>query len=223
MPVNPYAPPGAALDAGGGPPAPTDDGFKSVMPIAKALTVVLVAFVAIEVLIDVDLIADTDVFRRHTWAVRGLIAADRLAIIVLFCVLMPRATRNARVLGSPMSMSPGWAVGYFFIPIMNLWKPYQAMKEIWQGSDPDPAVDALRVRVPALIPWWWGTYLGHWLGTGVIGNVNAYLSGHGGYAIALRLSTGRSVVSIAAALLAIVVVRGVARRQDERHARGLAL
>ena len=59
-----------------------------------------------------------------------------------------------------MSISAGWAAGYFFIPIMNLWKPYQAMKEIWQGSDPDPTVHAFSVRVPALLPWWWGLFLG---------------------------------------------------------------
>ena len=59
---------------------------------------------------------------------------------MLFCLFMPRANRNARAFGSSMSISPGWAAGWFFVPIANLWMPYQAMKEIWQGSDPDPNV-----------------------------------------------------------------------------------
>ena len=68
---------------------------------------------------------------------------------------MPRANRNARAFGAPLSNSPGWAAGWFFVPIAFWWKPYYAMKEIWQGSDPDPAVNPLQARVSALLPWWW--------------------------------------------------------------------
>jgi hypothetical protein len=35
-----------------------------------------------------------------------------------------------------LRFSPGWAVGWFFAPIMNLFRPYQVMKEIWEESDP---------------------------------------------------------------------------------------
>lgn len=46
-----------------------------------------------------------------------------------------RANFNARQLGAEgMRFTPGWAVGSYFIPIVNLWKPYQAMKEIWKAS-----------------------------------------------------------------------------------------
>jgi len=46
-----------------------------------------------------------------------------------------RANFNARQLGAEgMRFTPGWAVGSFFIPVVNLWKPYQAMKEIWKAS-----------------------------------------------------------------------------------------
>ena len=69
-----------------------------------------------------------------------------LAAIVLFCLFMPRANRNARAFGAPMSNSPGWAAGWFFVPVAFWWKPYYAMKEIWQGSDPDPTVHALQSR-----------------------------------------------------------------------------
>jgi hypothetical protein len=31
-----------------------------------------------------------------------------------------------------MTFSPGWSIGWYFIPIANFIKPYQAMKEIWQ-------------------------------------------------------------------------------------------
>src|SRR5437868_6687462 len=49
---------------------------------------------------------------------------------VLFLRWIHRANRNARALGAQgMRFTPGWAVGWYFIPIASLWKPYQAMKE----------------------------------------------------------------------------------------------
>lgn len=34
-----------------------------------------------------------------------------------------------------LSNSPGWCVGWYFVPIANLWKPFTALKEIWEISD----------------------------------------------------------------------------------------
>jgi Domain of unknown function (DUF4328) len=64
------------------------------------------------------------------------------------------ACSNARDLAaSPMRFSPGWSVGWYFIPFATLWKPYQAMKEIWRVSanprNPDVETD------PPLLGWWW--------------------------------------------------------------------
>ena len=54
---------------------------------------------------------------------------------IVFLMWIHRANRNARGLGAEgMTFTPGWSVGWYFIPIANLWKPFQAMKEIWQAS-----------------------------------------------------------------------------------------
>ena len=69
-----------------------------------------------------------------------------------------RANFNARQLdGSNLKFSPGWSVGWYFIPIANLWKPYQAMKEIWQTSA-NPSTQKQQ-STEALLPWWWFTWL----------------------------------------------------------------
>jgi hypothetical protein len=70
---------------------------------------------------------------------QGIIAILQLVnlvvLIVLFCIWIYRANSNARQLGATdMQFSPGWSVGWYFIPIANLWKPYQAMCEIWRAS-----------------------------------------------------------------------------------------
>src|SRR5690606_28980720 len=65
-----------------------------------------------------------------------------------------RAGHNARAIGAEgMKISPGWAVGWYFIPIATLWKPYQAMKEIWQASH-SPTDWEKRDSGPFLAIWW---------------------------------------------------------------------
>ena len=55
--------------------------------------------------------------------------------VVIFCIWIVRANKNVRALGANgLRFTPGWAVGFFFIPIVSLWKPYQAMKDLWRAS-----------------------------------------------------------------------------------------
>ncbi len=75
-----------------------------------------------------------------------------LAILlgITFLLWIYRINKNLHALsGQPMVYTPGWSVGWFFVPIANLFKPYQVVKEIWDIShDYDPAS-------PALINMWW--------------------------------------------------------------------
>ena len=62
-----------------------------------------------------------------TWVLTGLLLCSGL---VFLCWLY-RAACNARALGARgMQVSPAWAVGGFFVPIIHLFLPYQAVKEI---------------------------------------------------------------------------------------------
>ena len=81
-----------------------------------------------------------------------------VATIIVFAMWIYRANYNARQLGATgMEFTPGWSVGWFFIPIANLWKPYQAMREIWKAS----AAPANWSEQPRgeILPWWWGFFL----------------------------------------------------------------
>src|SRR5262245_7669425 len=78
--------------------------------------------------------------------------------IVIFVMWIYRANYNARRLGATdMVFTPGWSVGWYFVPIANLWKPYQAMKEIWKASAA-PLHWKDQPRGP-ILPWWWGFFL----------------------------------------------------------------
>lgn len=82
-----------------------------------------------------------------------------------------RASFNARQLGAEdMQFSPGWAVGWYFIPFLNLWKPYQAMKEIWQASA-NPA-NWRAESIPSLLGWWWL----FWVASNLVANASFRMS-----------------------------------------------
>ncbi|MCL2872554.1 MAG: DUF4328 domain-containing protein [Betaproteobacteria bacterium] len=73
---------------------------------------------------------------------------------VLIAMWIYRANQNARQLGAEdMKFTPGWSVGWYFVPILDLWKPYQAMKEIWKASANPSAWKTQPVS--SLLPWWW--------------------------------------------------------------------
>lgn len=78
-----------------------------------------------------------------------------LITAVLFLVWVYRASANARRLQpDPARIRPGWAVGWFFVPFLNLWKPFSAMCQTWNSSA-DPKGD-LKREVPILLYGWWG-------------------------------------------------------------------
>lgn len=59
--------------------------------------------------------------------------------------------------------SPTWAAGSFFIPILNLFMPYQMMQELWRASTPQGNLrDKLSWKANAdsnLVFWWWAVAL----------------------------------------------------------------
>jgi hypothetical protein len=71
--------------------------------------------------------------------------------VIAFCVWTYQAARNARRLSSlPQKISPGWAVGWYFVPFANFWKPFQAMREIWWRS----AWPQKKYAPPIINIWW---------------------------------------------------------------------
>src|SRR5262245_15752446 len=55
-----------------------------------------------------------------------------LVAVVLFCVWIYRASRNAGALGAVgMKYGPGWSVGWFFVPFASLFMPFLVLRELW--------------------------------------------------------------------------------------------
>jgi len=73
---------------------------------------------------------------------QGVIRLSGIGVFLITCVIFAlwiyRANRNARALGATgMTYTPGWSVGWYFVPFANLIKPYYAMSEIYNASE-DP-------------------------------------------------------------------------------------
>jgi hypothetical protein len=192
--TNPYAPPAAALDLSA--PAPSErGGFRSVTGLAQAITWVMTVMVVLDVLALANgwLGSDPAAVLRRGWVIAFSVAAARVLAGVLFAVFLARATRNAQTFGAlTLRYTPGWAAASLFVPFMNIYAPYLAMRDIWQASDPER-------RRSALVSWWWGLFLAY------------YAFG------AIRFHDLAFGLSMTAAVLAIAVVRGVARLQDQRQ------
>jgi hypothetical protein len=71
------------------------------------------------------------------------------------------ATRNARNAGARVRHAPGWALGGWVVPILNLWRPKQMIDDLWRASMPGVAtgIDLRFVRKPVSITCWWAAYL----------------------------------------------------------------
>ena len=141
---------------------------------------------------------------------------------VVFCVWVHQAQVNARALGATgMKVTPGWAVGSFFVPLVNLVMPFFAMVDLWKASEPGPeAVEpGSRAALSAspLLGAWWLTWL---LGGGIGSAASMMMKGAADAASMARATNVdilASLVIMACALLAAFVVRDITWRQTQRH------
>lgn len=73
---------------------------------------------------------------------------------VIYLVWVYRANQNSHYFGArEMKFSPGWAVGCYFVPVLNLWMPFISMKEIWKTSKNPAAWQSQGFG--DVLHWWW--------------------------------------------------------------------
>jgi hypothetical protein len=143
-----------------------------------------------------------------------------LATGVLFIRWFSRAYANVERLGArPLRFARGWAIGAWFVPILNLWRPKQIANDIWRGSDPalprpaGPGVWRDRPVPGVLFGFWW--FL--WLVSGIATGPGSF----GGDSInELQMQSTAFLVSDAleagAAVLCVLVVDRITERQEQR-------
>lgn len=144
----------------------------------------------------------------------------RIALIVVFLIWLHRAYSNLSPLKArSLQSSPGWAVGWWFIPFANLVKPFQVVRELYNESDPDFDPDSEFLHVPAGTPLKIGVWWAAFLISGFAARLADLLYGNGdlpasdSFAFVLLIA---ALFSTGAALLGAYIVRMVNVRQQAR-------
>jgi Domain of unknown function (DUF4328) len=149
-----------------------------------------------------------------------IIGGPRLAFWGLY-----RARANLPALGiSDARWSPGWAIGWWFVPIMSLFRPYQLVREVWQASDPMTSSGWRRDAPPSVFfGWWWAFFLVYCTG----GRLTERYSRIVGQQPTLETAAWLTAVDvlalfagIGAAWCAIRIMRDITERQRQRHQMG---
>jgi Domain of unknown function (DUF4328) len=159
---------------------------------------------------------------RAAGGVEALSVLAQLALIVVALIWFHRTARNAQQWG-PHRRAVGWAVWAWFVPVVNLWFPYQIATDTARASVDDPRGAS---RTVLLIRLWWAAWILAWLTgfrstdsqdadlgdsdvrTGA--NVHAQLHGYLGET---RIS---ALIAAVAAILLVLVVRNVTAAQNAR-------
>ncbi len=148
----------------------------------------------------------------------------------LFMLLWIHAAhKNLRALGTPdPQFTPGWAVGWWFVPIMNFFKPCQAMLELGRGSNPNIAPGGAPKWVEEGSSLTGQTLIVIWFVWRIVAFLAARLVSNppdqsGGLPAFLQFSwivfIGIFVADIPVSLLQFLVIHSIDRGQDARHRR----
>jgi hypothetical protein len=116
--------------------------------------------------------------------VTSVVLLLEIAIFVVLLNWQYSAAKTAQLLDLPATHSPGLGVGSWFIPVVNLWFPYQALRDCLPAGDPGRGV----------VGRMWVCYLG------------AFVTG----GVAIGLSYARAPIAIGVAELAVAFAIGVA-------------
>jgi len=162
--------------------------------------------------------AEANDLRQGVIAMAGFIVV--ITTVVVFAIWIHRVDSNIHALGSfDLRFTPGWAVGWYFVPIANLWKPYQAMSEIWRASK-NPT-DWQSEPTSGLLRWWWFW----WLVSSLLDNVSMRMSLRADELNELigvaPVNIASSILDIISAIFALMLVKKIGEFQAEAADRSL--
>ncbi|QDT66223.1 DUF4328 domain-containing protein [Calycomorphotria hydatis] len=148
------------------------------------------------------------------WVRIGMSLISLTTFIVILAALY-RTARNANAL-SPESISirPGMFIGSFFIPVVNLFRPLQTLREVWKASQPGGTPLADRPVAPLINIWW-----GFWLASGFLGYASIHMEAvHGPpvfYKRSLLLRIIASLIAIGSVLAIQIILNRLFRMQRQ--------
>ncbi|AJF66916.1 DUF4328 domain-containing protein [Streptomyces vietnamensis] len=198
--------------------------LKNPIGLSRAVVVLLLGNVFFDVLLGGieghDLVADDPYYSDvavgpvdGAYATAGLVY---LATIVVFIIWFHRLRNNAEVWASDLqSRTPGYAIGGWFIPILNFWVPRVIAADIWRASRWEPYAADAKGELTLLNSWWVC-----FVASGVADSISRQFYKNAetveAYDTATLWSLAGYGLDIAAAFLAILVVRRLTSMQHAK-------
>lgn len=106
------------------------------------------------------------IFEIYQLIVR-ILAPWHWGVLLIQCFWIYRISANTHALASPKpESSPGWAVGWFFVPVASWFKPYIVVSELYNANRQPMGWNTLK-RPAIVATWWWATVIGNILGLAV--------------------------------------------------------
>lgn len=160
---------------------------------------------------------------RASWFMLVLVLL-LLVLAFIFSLFVHRASRNLLPLKTEgQRFSPEWAVACFYVPIINLFRPFQVFIELFGGSGPyrpgenPQAWKQSGMPLGILVFWWMASLASIGLNPIVLGFVLADETLAEASSAALT-HAWIDVWLIVPAIMAILVVHALHRRQEARFA-----
>ncbi|MEK2494924.1 DUF4328 domain-containing protein [Kitasatospora purpeofusca] len=119
----------------------------------------------------------------------------------------------------------GWAIGAWFTPVVSFWYPWQLVVDCWQAGAPVDADGRRRIVPQWLVSAWWTAWIGSLVAPRIVSAVVRADSGFGAAGerleamrTALEVEVAGNALRVAAAVLAVLVVRRLTEMQIARAA-----
>jgi hypothetical protein len=139
----------------------------------------------------------------------------------MFLVWLHRVRVNVRALGMRrLVYRREWTVLGFLVPLLNAFRPYQVVREIWQASDPstgDPMAWKT-VQTPRRILVWWGLFVAYFALEAVSATIMSVSVSARVIQLGHAVSMGADLCAAVSASLAYFVVIRISEAQDAKRA-----
>jgi len=153
---------------------------------------------------------------------QGVLALVYLAVyitaVVLFIRWFRRAYHNLHKAGyKDLRHTEGWAAGAWFVPVLNLFYPYQIAVEIWNKTQ--EAVGKVPIK-PTLLGLWWGAWVINNLFSNFVLRMTWQAESIEELRDAAYLGMWDELLGIPSLILVILVIRKISSFEEDFHRNG---
>lgn len=146
-----------------------------------------------------------------------------LVTAIVWLAWFSRAYRNLPALGARnLRFKPGWAIGAWFVPFLNLVRPKAITDDIWRASDPQapPVQDGLKGRkVSLVLHLWWALFVISFVLDRILLRWGMVEDQTMEEIRSLNIVTTLSdLLDIPLTILALLIVSKITKRQEQRKA-----